>query len=91
MDPSRENPFTSFQCCLFYPVDFFAESFPFFDLAREGRPKEGAAGREGVMCVACVASVVVCALCVLCCVSCLHTYGMKMEKGKKGKRDKGQG
>ena len=50
---------------MFYLVDFFAESFPFFDLAGEGRPKEGGTGRDGVMCVVCVvcvASVVVCAL-----------------------------
>ena len=75
---------------MFYLVDFFAESFPFFDFPGEGRPNEGGAGREGVMCVVCVVSVVVCALCVLCCVSCLDTYGMKMEKGK-GKRDMGIG
>ena len=56
------------QCCLFYLVDFFAESFPFLDLASEGRPKEGGAGRE-VCCVSCVACGV--CVCVFACSACV--------------------
>ena len=65
---------TPSQCCLFYLVDFIAESFPFFDLACEGRPKEGGAGKEGVLCVVCVLRVLrVCSACVLC-VCCVLCY-----------------
>ena len=77
---------TPSQCCLFYLVDFFAESFPFFDLACEGRLKEGGAVREGVLCVVCVACSAcvfcMCALCVMSVVLCVRMHGIRWYRVK---------